>query len=186
MPQPRPCEEPSPTYGNAVQKHPQGEHSVGLSQGQTIHAAQHMALHYGKTTCKETFQAPRLSLSPGPAYDPALWENNMQGNIPGASAKARLVAWPGLWPCNVEKQPTRKHSFCLCYERWIASTYIVGYLVATLQRPNQQRCLQGKEVYEVLTGAVWCITSPSIPCGTMQTPLQPPFPSPKILNEQKQ
>ena len=76
-----------------------------------------MALHYRETTCNETFQAPgpRLGLSPGLAYGTALCENNLQGNILSASAKARLVARPGLWRCTTGKQSAMKQSFRLWY-----------------------------------------------------------------------
>ena len=69
-------------------------------------------------------------------------------NILGASAKARLVALLSLCHFIVGNQPTRKHSICLCYERWVTSPYLVGYLVTTPWRLNQQRCLQQKKFME--------------------------------------
>ena len=82
----------------------------------------------------------------------------MQLNIPGALAKARLVAQFGLWRCTVGKQPARKHSICLSYVRWVASTYLVAYVVTAPWRLNQQRCLQRKKVQGVLTGAICSVT----------------------------
>ena len=65
-------------------------------------------------------------------------------------------------------------------------TYLSCYLVGALWRPNQQMCLQGAKVHRVLTGAILCIAVPSIQCGTMQTAIQPQFPSAQILNKLKQ
>ena len=183
-----------PTYGNAVQKHPQGQHfvcwakarlfaqtgiwpytigkqparnilgtsakaklvarpslwpcTIGnqvakkysrcLGQGQATCLARPIALHYREATCKDTFYAPqsRPGLSPGPAYGLALWDNKLQWNILGALAKGRLTAQPGLRPCTMGTQLARKHSMCLCYGRWVASTYLAGYLVVAPWRPN--------------------------------------------------
>ena len=90
------------------------------SQGQVIRPARPMALHCRETTCNETFQAPRprLGLSPGLAYGTALCENNLQGNILRAWAKAKLVARPGLWRCTTGKQSIRKQFFRLWCNLW--------------------------------------------------------------------
>ena len=71
--------------------------------------------------------------------------------------KARLVARPGLWCCTVGKHTARKHSICLSYVCWVASPYLVDYVVAALWRSNQQRRLQRKKGKGVLTGAVCSI-----------------------------
>ena len=57
-----------------------------------------MALHYRETMCKEIFQVPwpRLGLSPNPAYGPALWENNLEGNIQFACAMNVGSLYPTL------------------------------------------------------------------------------------------
>ena len=75
---------------------------------------------------------------------------------------------------------------CLRYERWVASPYLVAYILAAPWRPTEERCLHRKEVNAVLTGAVCLFTSPNIPRGTLQTAAHPPCPSPKMLKEQKQ
>ena len=39
--------------------------------------------------------------------------NNLQWNILSASAKAKLFAWPGIWPYTMGQQHAIKHSRCL-------------------------------------------------------------------------
>ena len=145
------------------------------------------ALHCRETIYNRTFQAPRprLGLSPGPAYGTALQRNKLQRNILGASAKANLLAWPGIWHYIVGKQPAMKHSRCLdqgqacrparpmalhygktiCNETIVSplvepckvSTYLLDCLVASHRCANQQRCLQEKKVYGVLRDAIRCV-----------------------------
>ena len=140
-----------------VRKQPTKKHSKRLSQGQAWRLAWYMALHYGKTSYNETFQAPRprLGLSPGLTYGLALWENNLQGNIQVA------------------------------YVMNVGSLQITLLAILLLLCDVQisKGVYKGKKVHGVLIGTVCCVTLPSIPCGIMQTTLHPPFPSPKTLNK---
>ena len=117
-----------------------------------------MALHYRETTYKEILQAPQ----PRPGYSPsppkALQYGKTSCNETFQAPRPRLVARPSLWRCTMRKQPTRKHSICLSYVDWVASPYLVAYVVTAPWRSNQQRCLQRKKVQGVLTGVVCSVT----------------------------
>ena len=67
----------------------------------------------------------------------------------------------------------------------MASTYLSWCPIAAPRRPNQQRCLQRKQVHEVLTGTIPCIAPLSIPRGTMQIAKHPHFLPPKCLTNEK-
>ena len=156
-----------------VQRETTSEQYVCFTQGQEKHPAQLVAMQWKHVVkVNNKIAVPRPGYSPRPAYGTTLYGSNLQRKIPGASAKARLVARPGLWCCTVGKQPARKHSICLSYVHWIASPYLVAYVVAAPWHSNQQMCLQRKKVQGVLTSAVrsatkrlalHCIAAPILP-----------------------
>ena len=99
---------------------PTMKHSKRLNQGQAIRPARHMALHYGKQPAMKYSRRLGQDQACRPTRPMALHcRKQLQLNILGASGKARLIAWIGLWPCTMRKQLARKHSICLCYERWM-------------------------------------------------------------------
>ena len=95
----------------STQKKPTSEHYICFSQGQAKIPAKLIAIQ-----CKSIhkvnilFAEPRPGYSPSQAYGPVLFGNNLQKNILGTLAKAKLVAQPSLWPYIVGKQPSKKHS----------------------------------------------------------------------------
>ena len=44
-------------------------------------------------------------------------------------------------------------------------------------------CLRGTKVHKVLTGTIQCVAPPSVPCSTLQTGVNPLFPSTKMLKK---